>query len=366
MAPDKGTPSGEEEIPRDALDRWMKQAGKDGQGGDKEKDEDSGKDDGGEDEKKKSVLSNPWVKYGGIALLVILVVVGIAWWLNARQYEDTDDAFIDTHIVHLSTQIAGPVVRILVNDNQAVRQGQLLVELDSSDEMTRLSQALAQEVQARTQLSQTIASERGTAAQEANAQADFARYRLLQRTNPAAVAQQQIDQALAAARNARAQRDAARAQIDGANAQIKVAQTQIAAARLNLSYTKIVAPVSGHVAQRSAALGNYVSPGQELMAIVPNELWVTANFKETQLALMRVGQNVSVGVDACAGGDVQGHVQSIQRGAGQAFGILPPENATGNYVKVVQRVPVKIVLDRVPKDCILGPGMSVTPSVKVR
>jgi len=102
------------------------------------------------------------------------------------------------------------------------------------------------------------------------------------------------------------------------------------------------------------------------MAIVPLEIWVTANFKETQLAHMRVGQPVTVGVDACPDADIRGHIDSIQRGAGQAFGILPPENATGNFVKVVQRVPVKIVLDHVPHDCLLGPGMSVVPQVKVR
>ncbi|MBV9990329.1 MAG: HlyD family secretion protein [Alphaproteobacteria bacterium] len=362
MAPDKGV--GHDEMPRDALDRWMRRNGqKEGE----RKDDGDGADDSEAGKKKsKSPFANPWIKYGGIALIAAVAIAGLLWWLNARQYENTDDAFIDTHIVHLSPQIAGQVTRVLVGDNQAVRKGQLLVVIDSADATTRLSQAEAQEAQARTQRAQAKAGERGAAAQATSAEADLARYRLLQRTDPAAVAQQQVDQAVAAARNARAQRDAARAQIAGADAQIKVDEAQIAAARLNLGYTAIAAPVDGHVAQRSVASGNYVAPGQELMAIVPNELWVTANFKETQLAHMRVGQNVSLSVDACSGGDVAGHVQSIQHGAGQAFGILPPENATGNYVKVVQRVPVKIVLDRVPKDCVLGPGMSVTPSVKVR
>jgi membrane fusion protein (multidrug efflux system) len=174
-----------------------------------------------------------------------------------------------------------------------------------------------------------------------------------------------VDQAVAANRNAIAQRDGASAQIASAQAQIKVLDAQIATARLNLGYAHIVAPVDGHVAQRSVAPGNYVSPGQELMALVPQQLWVTANFKETQLKLMRRGQHVSVSVDSCDR-NIEGHVDSIQRGAGQAFGILPPENATGNFVKVVQRVPVKIVLDRIPQGCILGPGMSVEPSVTVR
>ncbi len=140
---------------------------------------------------------------------------------------------------------------------------------------------------------------------------------------------------------------------------------QIATARLNLGYAHIIAPVDGRIAQRSVAPGNYVSPGQDLMALVPRRVWVTANFKETQLALMRPGQHVAVTIDSC-GADIPGHVDSIQAGAGQAFGILPPENATGNYVKVVQRVPVKIMLDQMPKDCVLGPGMSVEPRVTVR
>jgi membrane fusion protein (multidrug efflux system) len=376
MAPDKGPAPGqsEEPVPSDALGQWFetsknpdqkKSADESGKG----KPEDSeNKDSGDKDqgEKKKSFFANPWVKYGGIALIVVILIVGVIWWLNARQYEDTDDAFIDTHIVHLSPQIAGRVQRIAVNDNQLVRKGQLLVEIDPSDMQARLVQAEAQEAQAETQYQQAIASERGTAAQAVNAERDLGRYNLLKSVNPAAVAQQQVDQARAAASNAVAQRDASRAQIAGALAQIKVDKAQIATAKLNLGYTRVVSPIDGHIAQRTVATGNYVTPGQEMMAIVPLEIWVTANFKETQLALMRPGQHVAVSVDGCSGGDLDGRVQSIQRGAGQAFGILPPENATGNYVKVVQRVPVKIVLDHVPRGCVLGPGMSVVPTVKVR
>jgi membrane fusion protein (multidrug efflux system) len=125
-------------------------------------------------------------------------------------------------------------------------------------------------------------------------------------------------------------------------------------------------PVAGTIAQKTVAPGNYVQPGTQLMAIVPLQVWITANYKETQLDLMRVNQKVTVKVDACPHAKIEGHVDSIQRGAGQAFAILPPENATGNYVKVVQRVPVKIVIDQAPKDCPLGPGMSVQPKVKVR
>jgi membrane fusion protein (multidrug efflux system) len=120
------------------------------------------------------------------------------------------------------------------------------------------------------------------------------------------------------------------------------------------------------VTQKTVAVGNYVQPGVQMMAIVPLEEWVTANFKETQLAYMRPGQPVTIKVDACPSKSFRAHVDSIQRGAGQAFQVLPPENATGNFVKVVQRVPVKIVFDQTPADCPLGPGMSVTPTVRVR
>ncbi|HEX4270633.1 MAG TPA: HlyD family secretion protein [Rhizomicrobium sp.] len=348
----------------DALDRWEERnrnAGdKDGEanGKDDEKDEEKGKT-------KKSLFSNPWVKIGLAVIVLLLIAGGVIWWLIARQYEDTDDAFIDTHIVRLSPQISGQVTAVHVRDNQLVHTGDPLVEIDSADAAARLAQVQAQRLQAGTQHQQALAAEMAARALADNANRDLSRYQTLQAAVPAAVAQQQVDQAVATARNANAQRDQASAQIAGAAAQIKVLDAQIAAARLTLSYTHIVAPVTGHIAQRTVAAGNYVSPGQELLAIVPLQLWVTANFKETQLELMRIGQHAKVTVDAC-GIDIPGHVDSIQRGAGQAFGILPPENATGNYVKVVQRVPVKIVLDRVPRGCPLGPGMSVEPTVTVR
>ncbi|HEX3429603.1 MAG TPA: HlyD family secretion protein [Rhizomicrobium sp.] len=330
--------------------------------------------------KRQSVFARPLVRVVAVLILVVLVVAGLLWWLNARQYENTDDAFIDTHIVQVSPQIAGQVSRIYVTDNQFVKAGQPLVALNSADEQSRLNQILAQEAQADMQIAQAKAAESGAAASETgaaataqNAARDLARYQFLKRTTPAAVAQQQIDQAEATAKNAAAQRDAAKAQIRsaeaqirGAEAQIKVLKAQETQANINLGYTRIVAPVAGHIAQKTLALGNYVTPGAQMMAIVPLQLWVTANFKETQLAMMRVRQPVTVSVDACPAADIRGHVESIQRGAGQAFAILPPENATGNFVKVVQRVPVKIVLDRVPADCPLGPGMSVEPTVKVR
>lgn len=312
------------------------------------------------------VFLRSWLGIALISVVILAIVIGgIIWWLNARQYEDTDDAFIDTHIVQISSQVAGQILAIHVNDNQAVTKGDPLVDLDPAPERDQLAQVEAQRIQAQSQIAQAQANERAAQAQLINASRDLARYNTLRRTTPLAVAQQQVDQAQAAQRNALAQRDSANAQITAAKDQIKVFDAQIATAKLNLGYTHIVAPISGHIAQRNVAIGNYVTPGQELMALVPLQVWVTANFKETQLHAIRPGQPVTVTVDSCDR-TVDAHIDSIQRGAGQAFGILPPENATGNFVKVVQRVPVKIVLDRIPRGCILGPGMSVEPSVKVR
>lgn len=357
MAADK---SEEEEEDRDAR-------GKSARGARDSGDADTDEEDDGEDEenKKPSIFSKTWFKIAVAAAIVIIAIIGFLWWLNARRYESTDDAFLSTHIVLIAPQVAGQVARVYVRDNQVVHRGQPLVEIDSAAADTKLQQAEAQAAQAQMQYRAALANARGAQAQAENTARDLARYRLLARIAPRAVAPQQIDQAIAAAKNAKAQRDSARAQIKAAQAQIKLDKALIAGARLTLGYTHIAAPVDGTVAQRSVAAGNYVSPGQQLMAIVPFRLWVTANFKETQLQHMRVGQGAAISVDSCDK-TVKGHVDSIQRGAGQAFGILPPENATGNYVKVVQRVPVKIVLDRIPKDCHLGPGMSVEPRVKVR
>ena len=155
-----------------------------------------------------------------------------------------------------------------------------------------------------------------------------------------------------------------KAQIETGEAQIAQAQAQLATAQANLSRTKLHATLDGRVTKLTAALGAAAAPGQALMVLTPNDLWVTANFKETQLADMRPGQPVDIEIDAY-GRTYPGKVDSVQSGSGTAFSLLPAENATGNYVKVVQRVPVKIVFDKAP-DVQIGPGMSVVPTVRVR
>ena len=322
--------------------------------------------DGEESGRKSSAWRNSLILIAGVIAVCLFSFVGYSWWTDARQFEDTDDAFIDTHIVYVSPQISGQVTAVRVNDNQLVHKGDVLVELSSADAQERLNQIQAEKAHAETQYQQALDSQRGASAQAQNAASELARYRLLQRTMPAAVSQEQIDQATAVDSNAAAQRDSAEQQVSGAMAQINDFDAQLSAAKTNFTYTRIVAPIDGHIAQRDVATGDYVSLGQQMLAIVPLQLWVTANFKETQFADMRVGQRVTIKADACGSAELIGHIDSIQRGSGQAFEILPPENATGNYVKVVQRVPVKILLDKIPPECSLGPGMSVVPRVKVR
>jgi membrane fusion protein (multidrug efflux system) len=358
-------------------------------------DKDSGgsKDDGKKN-KKKSILRRPGVLMGlGLGLLLVIAVV-LLWWWHANGYEDTDDAFVDARIVRVAPRISGQVTAVHVTDNQVVRAGDNMVDIDPADARSSLDQARAQQSQAETALGQAqadvtvaeaqrkqaTATAAGAAAQALNASQDLQRYLALKKSTPQAVAQGQVDQAVAVARNSAAQRDAAEQQIRSAEAQIIASQAAVAGAQarietvraqvqssqLNFGYTRVPAPVDGTIARRTVAVGTYVSPGTQLLSIVPLQVWITANFKEVQLARIRPGQNVSVHVDACPATDLRGHVDSIQRGAGQSFALLPAENATGNYVKVVQRVPVKILLDETPRDCPLGPGMSVEPKVQVR
>jgi len=331
----------------------------------------------------------------GGAVVAVVIVVAVIWWLLTRNVVSTDDAYLDARLVLVSSQIEGRVLHVYADDNRLVRKGQLLIEIDPADAQARVDQAQAQEAQAQAQIAaaeaqlsasqanaaQARAAAAGIAAQAANAARDLARYHGLEKTMPSAVAVQQVDQARTQAVNTAAQErastrqvrataeqvDAARAQLTVAQAQLKSAQAQVEQARLTLGYTRLVAPCDGTIANRSVAVGDFVQAGQNLLAVVPLDVWVTANFKETQLARMRPGDAVDLKIDAYPGVKFTGHVDSIQRGAGQAFSVLPPQNATGNFVKVVQRVPVKIIIDG-PKDgrYVLGPGMSVEPSVHLR
>ena len=344
------------------------------------------------EQQRKSRLRKRIGIFLGLAVLAALIVAGVLYWLHARHFEDTDDAFIDGHTTQMASQVSGRVTRLLIDDNQHVTAGQKLLLIDPRDYQVKLDQSRAQLANVRAQLQQTqaqlgvqqasvdqaVANVRVTEADLTQAQQDFARYRNI---DPKAIAKQQLDSSSATLKSAEAKLDANRRAVEGARAQIaataaqvqataaqvRAAEADVADAELQLSYTTLAAPADGRVTKRSVEVGNYVSPGQSLLAIVQDQLWVTANFKETQLADMKPGQHVDISVDAFPGVTFSGRVESFQEGTGSVFSSLPAENATGNYVKVVQRLPVKILFDDDRAgDYRLAPGLSVEPRVTVR
>ncbi len=417
-------------------------------------------------------------------VLLIGAVVGVRYWLNSRHYESTDDAFIEGHATQVSPKVPGYVKKIYITDNQQVRAGDLLVEIDPRDYEAKLSQAraalsaaIARSQAARASLalirvtagagveqaSAAVESARSGVAQahaaasaakghanqlsaavgtaEANvaqaqaqvvaaeaeavrARADAVRYQALYKED--VVSRQELERTTAADATAAAQLEAARKRVAAAEAQagearatqgaaadqykqslsqitgteaqvgqavgklseaksapqqvavkqselettaaeIEQAEAAVRQAELDLSYTKIYAPEDGRITRKSVELGALLQPGQALFLLVPAEMWVLANFKETQLNRMRPGQPVKISLDTYPDKIFRGHVDSLQTGTGSRFSLLPPENATGNYVKIVQRLPVKIVFDEQPDpEHLIAPGMSVETAVKVR
>ncbi len=353
-----------------------------------------------EDEKsgRKSLFKKPLFWIILIIVVAAIAIGGTLYYLDARQYESTDNAFIDAHIVRLAAQEPGTLTRVANIDNRHVKAGTLLAVIEPSGQVDMLDEAKANIQQAREQYGQQLAqinsarTQRQQAASEAQvpiaaarkAAQDLQRYLALAKLDPNAVSGQQLDEARKEVRQTAAQAAAARSQIASADAAVTVARKQAdvaqagiaarqasaAATQTNISNLRITAPIAGQVVNRQVNVGSYVSPGSQLMAIIPEDMWITANFKETQLAEMRVGQPVTIEIDAFPGVEFKGRVDSFQQGAGQAFSILPPQNATGNYVKVVQRVPVRITFDVKngpdPRKYPIGPGMSAVPTVKVR
>lgn len=329
---------------------------------------------------------------GGILALAVSAAVGTYYIAEVAPYESTDDAFIEAHVTAVAPQVAGRVAKLLVDDNQEVKAGDVLVQIDPSDFQAKLDQeraglaaAKGRLVQANAQLTvdqakveeekaNVIAAE----AEAKRAAADSGRYQAVGRFG---ISESQLDLAATQAKSAAAEVTVAqnrelaaesqlgltRANIQSAAAEVQRSEAAVRQAELDLSYTQVKAPEAGFVTHRSVESGAYVQTGQALLAVVPRDVWVVANFKETQLARMKAGQPVQVKVDAYPQVKFQGHVDSIQSGSGARFSLLPPENASGNYVKVVQRVPVKIVLDdAAASQYVLGPGMSVVPEVRTK
>ncbi|TCZ30239.1 HlyD family secretion protein [Pantoea agglomerans] len=331
-------------------------------------------------------------------VVVIMLIVGFWFWFTTRNIETTDDAFTEGDAVTIAPKASGYVVKLLVKDNQRVKKGDLLVEIDPSDNRAQREQANAQlglavaqlhqaeaqlalsKVQYPAQRDQALADQAKAEANLLNAQADYRRQRGV---DPRATSQRNIDSASAQLRSAQAQLQSAKAQVEVASQvalqirqqetnvearqqQVEQAKAQLSTADLNLSYTQVRAPYDGFVTKRNVQLGTLVQAGSSLFSLVSPEIWVTANFKESQLQHMNPGDKVEISVDAWPDMKLEGHVDSIQMGSGSRFSTFPSENATGNYVKIVQRVPVKIVIDKgLDPNHPLPLGLSVEPKVTV-
>jgi membrane fusion protein, multidrug efflux system len=327
----------------------------------------------------------------GVPLLLLAGAGGYLYLDYASHFETTDDAFIAARQIAIAPKVSGYLTAIPVTDNQHVAAGQVIARIDDRDYRNALAeaqgqvaaaQASIQNIDAQIAVQRAQVGQNAAQVQQAQASLTFAgqqedRYKTLARDGWGTVqnaqqwsSQQRQDEAgLKSAQNALVatvrQLAALRAQHESAEAKLKTATAQRDQAALNLSHTVVTAEQPGRVVQLTAGVGEYAQAGTNLTMFVPDDTWVVANFKETQLDFMRPGQRVTIEVDAYPERRVEGHVASVQPGSGPAFSLLPPENATGNYVKIVQRVPVKITLDNPPADVALGPGMSVEPTVRI-
>ena len=327
----------------------------------------------------------------GLIALLLAAAAGYLYWDQTSHFESTDDAFIAARQFAIAPQVAGYVTAVPVTDNEHVNQGGVVAQIDQRDYRAALAQAEAQvqgaqagihniDAQIATQDAQIAANQAQVAQAQANqelAKVTWGRDQPLVRQGWATAQQgttdvqtlkaQQaaVDSAQAALKVAQRQIDTLKAQRASAVASLAQAEAQREQAQLNLGYTTVIADQPGRVVNLTGAVGQYAQAGTNLSMFVPDEIWVVANYKETQLDRMRPGQPVDMEIDAYPERDFHGHVASVQPGSGPAFSLLPPENATGNYVKIVQRVPVKIIIDNPPSDVSLGPGMSVVPTVRV-
>jgi membrane fusion protein (multidrug efflux system) len=351
------------------------------------------------------VLRSPAFVWIAGAILAVLLFFGIGYLISSYTSENTDDAFITGHIVSIAPRISGQVSAVHVLDNEYVHSNELLVELDPSDYQATLGQKLAAQSSSEANLKAALAGYElmqvkvktaeadaqeskadadAASATDTKAKADYDRASKLVKENT--ISSQEYDQFKAAAdeadanlnsanakassdvskvNEANAQTDAVKAEAEAALAQLNASKTEVDSAQLNVSYAKIFAPGDGLVTRKQVEVGDYLQTGQTIFSIVPRDVWVVANFKESQLKDMQTNQPVLVEIDALGGRTFRAHVDSVQAGSGAVFSLLPPENAVGNFVKVVQRVPVKIVFDEpLPDSKTIGPGLSVEPRVQ--
>jgi membrane fusion protein, multidrug efflux system len=361
------------------------------------RDKESKQKDGHDDGQKKPKSRLPIIILMIIA--IIAIIGGLIYWLITRNQESTDDAYTEGNAVSIAPRISGYVVENRINDNVFVHAGDLLLKVDPRDYIVardqaraNLDAALAQQATAEVDL-QTTRVRAPANLSQARAQLMQAQATLAQSQNdsrrqhgvdPRATTQTNLDQATTAVRSNEANVKSAEAQVSVAslvretirtaeatleqrNAQVEQARANLAQAELNLSYTEVRAPQDGQITRRNVDLGTFAQAGQQVFYLVTRDVWIVANFKETQLDRMRVGQLVDVKVDAYSQLHLNGHIESIQGGSGARFTAFPAENATGNFVKIVRRVPVKIVIDHGLEHWPFLPlGLSVQPTVYLR
>jgi membrane fusion protein, multidrug efflux system len=332
---------------------------------------------------------HPWVVITVIILLAVIAATTVSFVVYGGSLQSTSDAYIEGRVVRISPRVSGPVLHLYVDDNTPVKAGDTLLEIDPADFQAKVDQAAAALAAAKSSVEQAKATVLTAEAAVGEAQAalsaaqtdadrtksDYRRYAAM---GTDGVSEQQLETSKDSADAANDQVDAAAKKLAAAKAQLNVTHTNVGTAesgvaaaeaelhfaQLQLLYTKVLAPESGRVTNRNVEAGDFVSAGQPLLSIVPNDVWVIANFKEVQLQRMQVGQSVDVSVDAFPDLRLRAQVQSLQAGTGSRFQLLPPENATGNWVKVVQRLPVKIVFDsQQPGLDRLAQGMSVEATV---
>lgn len=327
-----------------------------------------------------------------IITAVIFLAFGIFSIIYAYHYQSTDDAYIEGHFVSIAPNVSGHITKLCVDDNQEVEKGQLLFEIDPKDYIAKLHQAEAKLAEAKASLKvasgeitqnqsvieQVSQEQKSSGSKLQFAQKDYDRYSKMY--NIGVSSKQEYDQSSTSLNVSNANHKANKEKVkesqialtisqskkEASAADIEKAQAEVEQAKLNLSYTKVYAPQSGSVASRSIEVGNYVQTAQPTMMIVSSKMWVVANFKETQLTNMKKGQSVSIKIDTYPGKKFKGKVDSIQKASGAKSSLFPPENAVGSYVKIVQRIPVKIIFDEDYSKYNIAPGMSVTPKVKVR
>ena len=323
---------------------------------------------------------------------VVLILIGIYLAVHATFFQSTDDAFVEGHIIQVAPKVAGQIINLYVDDNQEVKENQIIAEIDPKDYQVKLDQAEAKLAEAKAKLGVTEkqvdenSSNVNQTQEELNsakskldfAEKDYQRYAAMYKEG--IVSKQEYDNSLNQLTVAQANNKAAdekskamkaalessKARIKSVEAEIQRLEAEVEEASTNLSYTKIYAPEDGTVSSRSVEKGNYVQIGQPLLSIVPKRVWVVANFKEIQLTNMKPGQRVWIKVDTYPHKRFKGSVQSIQRATGAKASLFPPENAVGSYVKIVQRVPVKIIFEEDLSEYNIVPGMSVVPKVQIK